>query len=211
MSSSEQGLALEGVTIARGARRLFDDFACAIAPGETLTLMGPSGIGKSTLIAYVAGALPEAFSAQGRVRLDGRRIDDLPIERRRVGILYQDDLLFAHMSVGQNLAFALPPGPPRDERRARVRAALAQAELSGFEDRDPGTLSGGQKARVALLRALLAEPRALLLDEPFSKLDPDLRARMRDFTFAQIAARAIPALLVTHDPADAPGPTIALA
>jgi len=210
MITPAAGLKLDGVSIEIGDRRLFDGFACAIAPGDVLTLMGPSGIGKSSLIAFLAGALPDAFLARGSVHLNGRRIDALPIEKRRVGVLYQDDLLFAHMSVGENLAFAIPAGVSRADRRKRVAAALELAELPGFERRDPATLSGGQKARVALLRALLAEPEALLLDEPFSKLDPELRARVRDFTFAQIAARAIPALLVSHDAADAPSRLIAL-
>lgn len=205
MTTAATGLTLSDVKIAVDGLRLLDGFSCAIAPGETLTLMGPSGVGKSSLLAYVAGALPETFVAEGVVSLDGRRIDQLPIEARRVGVLYQDDLLFAHMSVGENLAFATPAGLSRVERQARVRRALDLAELSGFERRDPATLSGGQKARVALMRALLAEPKALLLDEPFSKLDPELRARTRAFTFAQIAERSIPTLLVTHDPADAPG------
>jgi putative thiamine transport system ATP-binding protein len=91
----------------------------------------------------------------------------------------------------------------RQARRQRIRAALEEAGLEGFEERDPATLSGGQRARVALLRTLLAEPRALLLDEPFSKLDVALRARIRRFVFEHARAQALPTLLVTHDPADA--------
>ncbi|HET8726789.1 MAG TPA: ATP-binding cassette domain-containing protein, partial [Alphaproteobacteria bacterium] len=136
--------------------------------------------------------------------LDGTDIGGLPPERRGIGILFQDDLLFPHLSVGENLAFALPARiAGRSARRARVEAALAEAELDGFADRDPGTLSGGQRTRAALMRTLLAEPRALLLDEPFAKLDGPLKARLRRFVFDHARRRGLPTLLVTHDPDDA--------
>ena len=199
------GLALQEVSIFVGDRPLVSDLSLTIAPGDVQTLMGPSGVGKSSLIAFIAGALPAGFSAEGHVALNGRRLNGLPIEARRIGVLYQDDLLFAHMSVGDNLAFALPAHYRKAERAHRVLAALREAELEDFEARDPATLSGGQKARVSLMRALLAEPEALLLDEPFSKFDDALRERMRNFTFKQIRDRKLPALLVTHDPSDAPG------
>lgn len=120
-------------------------------------------------------------------------------------MLFQDDLLFAHMAVVENLAFALPQQISRQDRREHVARALVEAELEGFAARTPTTLSGGRRARAALMRALLAEPRALLLDEPFARRDVALRGRIRDFTFATIAARGIPALLVTHDEQDVPG------
>jgi putative thiamine transport system ATP-binding protein len=168
------------------------------------TVMGPSGCGKSSLLAFICGTLEPAFEASGAVWLDGVAIHELPPERRRVGILSQDDLLFPHLSVGENLAFALPPGVRgRRERRARIEAALAEADLAGFARRDPATLSGGERARVALMRTLLAEPRALLLDEPFGKLDRPLRDRFRRFMFEHARAAGLPTLLVTHDEADA--------
>ncbi len=113
--------------------------------------------------------------------------------------------MFAHLSVGQNLAFALPASVAGTrERRQRVEQTLADIGLPGFHDRDPATLSGGQRARVSLMRTLLAQPQALLLDEPFSKLDAVLRTQFRAFVFAQIERQRIPTLLVTHDPADVP-------
>jgi len=126
--------------------------------------------------------------------------------------------LFPHLSVGENLAFGLPRGLSSDERRARIEAALADADMETFAERDPATLSGGQRARIALLRTLAAEPRALLLDEPFSKLDARLRERFRRFVFQHATEQSLPTLLVTHDPADAAaaggsvieiGPTVA--
>jgi len=205
------GLLLENVRIAIGARPLFPPLSLHVPRGEVATLMGPSGCGKSSLLAFLCGTLDPALSAAGRVSLDGAPLDGLPPERRRVGILFQDDLLFPHLSVGGNLGFGLPPGLSRAERRARIEAALAEAELPGFAERDPATLSGGQRARVALMRALLAEPRALLLDEPFGRLDAALRARFRAFVLGHAAARGLPVLLVTHDPADAAGRVVHLA
>ena len=197
------GLVLDKVGIAIGGRSLLA-VDVAVAPGRTLTVMGPSGAGKSTLLALVCGALDPAFRAHGRVLLDGRDLSGLPPERRRVGILFQDALLFPHLSVGGNLLVALPRSVRgRERRRARVAEALAQAGLDGMAARDPATLSGGQQARVALMRTLLAEPRALLLDEPFSRLDAGLREQVRRFVFAQTARHGLPTLLVTHDPDDA--------
>ncbi|MCQ8782255.1 ATP-binding cassette domain-containing protein [Mangrovibrevibacter kandeliae] len=197
------GLALDQLSIALGDRTLLV-VDHPVGPGEVLTVMGPSGSGKSTLLAHVGGFLDPAFRARGTVRLDGQDLAPLPPERRRVGLLFQDALLFPHLSVGENLLFGLHPKlKGRAARRAAVEAALAEVELAGFFDRDPATLSGGQQARVALQRSLLAEPRALLLDEPFSRLDAALKSSVRALVFDAVRRRAIPAILVTHDPADA--------
>ncbi|HEY5310654.1 MAG TPA: ATP-binding cassette domain-containing protein [Casimicrobiaceae bacterium] len=197
-------LRLESVRIAIGARTLIAPLDLDVAPGECVTLMGPSGCGKSTLLAYISGALDPAFRATGRILIGSVDITALPPEARQVGILFQDDLLFPHMSVAGNLAFALP-AVVRDRavRRARIEQALAEADLAGFGERDPATLSGGQRARVALMRTLLAGPKALLLDEPFNKLDIALRGEFRRFVFEHVARRELPMLLVTHDEADA--------
>ncbi|MDR5891307.1 ATP-binding cassette domain-containing protein [Halomonas mongoliensis] len=172
-----------------------------VGPGEILSVMGPSGSGKSTLLAFVAGFLAPAFDASGRVLLNGRDITGLPAERRGIGLLFQDPLLFPHLSVAGNLRFGLPRAA-RD-RAARVEAALDAVGLAGFGERDPTTLSGGQQSRVALMRLLLSAPRAVLLDEPFSKLDTALRQEMRQLVFGRLREAGLPSLLVTHDHADA--------
>lgn len=172
-----------------------------VQPGEVLTLMGPSGSGKSTALAAMIGTLSSPFQPSGRIWLAGKDITPLPTHARRIGLMFQDDLLFPHLSVGGNLAFALPPSVRN--RSAAVAKALEDAGLPGFATRDPASLSGGQRARVALLRTLLAEPRALLLDEPFSRLDAGLRGQIRAYVFDQARARGLPVVLVTHDIEDA--------
>ena len=196
-------LKLQSITIALGGRILIDRLEVAISAGEIVTLMGPSGSGKSTLVDFIGGYLDPPFKASGRVFVDGADVTSLQAERRRIGILFQDDLLFPHLSVGDNLAFGISASVKGRARRARVDEALVEAGLAGFANRDPATLSGGQRARAALLRALLAEPRVLLLDEPFSKLDAALGCEFRSFVFDHVRERGVPILLVTHDAADA--------
>jgi putative thiamine transport system ATP-binding protein len=175
-----------------------------VEPGEVLTLMAPSGAGKSTALAAIIGTLPPAFAVTGRILLNDRDLTHLPTRDRHIGILFQDDVLFPHLSVAGNLAFALPAHlRPRAARRARIEAALAAAGLDGYADRDPATLSGGQRARVAMLRTLLAEPCALLLDEPFSRLDTELREQIRSFVLNRARDLGLPTVLVTHDHDDA--------
>ncbi len=194
------GLALSHILIRREDSVLLSIDA-VIRGGEVLTVMGPSGSGKSTLLAFVAGLLDSAFSAEGLVLLDGRDVTHLPPESRRIGLLFQDPLLFPHLSVASNLLFGVARNAP--DRQKKVSDALAAAGLEGYGSRDPATLSGGERARVALLRVLLSEPHALLLDEPFSKLDMTLRNEIRAFVFERVRAAALPTLLVTHDAADA--------
>jgi putative thiamine transport system ATP-binding protein len=182
-------------------RNLVQGLNLNIANGQIGTLMGASGSGKSSILAAVAGTLNEALNFEGTVSLNGKRVDDLPTSQRNIGLLFQDDLLFAHMTVFENLLFAVPAGDKK-LRHASVNQALQEADLTGYGDRDPATLSGGQRARVALMRALLAKPQALLLDEPFSKLDTALRERFKEFVFNHVRACNIPALMVTHDIAD---------
>ena len=200
---AENGLFLDDVTIALNGHRLVA-VAHRVAPGEVLTVMGPSGSGKSSLLAYIGGFLPPAFQASGRVFSGDVELTALPAEDRHAGILFQDPLLFPHMSVGGNLVFAIPEAVKgKAARTALAEAALEGVGLGGMAARDPDTLSGGQKARVALARALLSSPRMLLLDEPFSKLDANLRGQIRELVFSKARAGGLPVLLVTHDEADA--------
>jgi putative thiamine transport system ATP-binding protein len=152
-----EALIAVGVTLALGRRALLRDVSFRVEPGERLAVMGPSGSGKSSLLAFIGGHLDRAFAASGRVYIGEREVTDLPAERRRIGLMFQDDLLFPHLSVGANLAFGLDPAVRgRAKRRARVAEALKEAGLAGFQDRNPATLSGGQRQQTAHERDALA-------------------------------------------------------
>jgi putative thiamine transport system ATP-binding protein len=193
-------LQLQDVRLSLQGRELLQ-LSAELTAGDILCVMGPSGSGKSSLLAFLAGFLAPAFAASGSVLLDGRDVLALPAEQRRIGLLFQDPLLFPHLSVGGNLRFALPAAC--QDKDARVAAALASVGLTGFAERDPATLSGGQKSRVALQRLLLSDPHAVLLDEPFSRLDTALRREVRALVFQTLQAAGLPSVLVTHDPEDA--------
>jgi putative thiamine transport system ATP-binding protein len=193
-------LVLEQICLRAGRRVLLRDWSLEIAAGEVAVLRGLSGIGKSSVLAFISGALPRGVVGSGRVRLHGVPLDALPAHRRGIGMLFQDDLLFPHMSVEENLLFGLHASVRGlAARRAAVAEGLRDIELPGTQARDPVTLSGGQRARVGLLRVLLSRPRALLLDEPFTGLDPALRSRLGALVVAQARARGLPSLWVTHD------------
>ncbi len=196
-------LQLENLYLQLNGSALIAPLSISIAAGEIVTLMGPSGSGKSSILQAVAGGLGAPFAMSGQVFVKGQDVSNTPSARRRIGRLFQDDLLFPHLSVAENLLFGMVRGP-RDQRLAKVNAALREIEMEGFENRAPATLSGGQRQRVALMRSLLAEPDVMLLDEPFSKLDKTLRGAMRELTFSKLKASGTAALLVTHDKADAP-------
>ena len=213
MQQGKIGLSLQKIHIALHGRTLLE-IDTTISPGTVLTIMGPSGSGKSSLLACLAGFLAPDFEASGSIWLNGEEITHLPTEARHMGLLFQDPLLFPHMSVGENLLFALPATVKgRKTREEKMCMALKDISMADCEARDPATLSGGQKARVALARTLLSAPRALLLDEPFSKLDAALRDQMRTLVFDRAHTLGLPCLLVTHDEADAQaagGPIIRL-
>jgi putative thiamine transport system ATP-binding protein len=198
-----QPLILDDVTISLDGKQLVA-VSARVEPGAVLTIMGPSGSGKSSLVAYIGGFLDPVFDATGRVLSGETDLTGLPAEQRHAGILFQDALLFPHMSVCTNIAFGVPASVRgRAARAAIAEAALTGVDLDGFGERDPDTLSGGQKTRVALARVLVSAPRALLLDEPFSRLDAGLREQMRQLVFDKARANGLPVILVTHDQEDA--------
>lgn len=194
-------LVLDNVMVRLDNAILIKPVSLSIASGQVVTLMGPSGCGKSSLLSYIAGDLEPPLSGEGEINVNGQDVKNVAPEARRIGRLFQDDLLFPHLTVGDNLLFGMARGD-RATRETRMREALKEIELDGFEHRRPRTLSGGQRARVALMRALLADPLCMLLDEPFNKLDQELRLTMRKLTFAKLAR--VPCLMVTHDREDAP-------
>lgn len=183
---------------------LFSSLNMTVKKGEILTLMGPSGCGKSTLLDVIAGHLSEEFNYSGEVMLDSVDLNRLPAHKRNVGILFQDDLLFPHLCVWENLAFALPNSIKGNERKIQAMQALEHISLVKLAKSFPDQISGGQRARISLTRMLLAKPKVALLDEPFSKLDKDLRIQFRDWVVEQLKEAHIPALMVTHDKEDVP-------
>ncbi|MFC3832251.1 MULTISPECIES: ABC transporter ATP-binding protein [Deinococcus] len=186
---------------APGLPPVVDDLNLTAAPGELLTLLGPSGCGKTTTLRLIAGLEhPDA----GTVLLDGRDVTHphVPPERRGVGLVFQEYALFPHLDVLGNVAFGLRH-LPRAERLPRARETLALVGLTVFESRFPHQLSGGQQQRVALARALAPRPRVLLLDEPFSNLDAQLRHTTRQEVRAILRRSGTTAILVTHDQEEA--------
>jgi ABC-type Fe3+/spermidine/putrescine transport system ATPase subunit len=184
-----------------GDRTLLHDINLSVASGEIVALLGPSGSGKSTLLAIVAG-LQQPLG--GSVWFDGRDITHLPPEQRRFALMFQDFALFPHLNVLDNVAFGLVEQRlAKSEARAKALEMLVLFGLADHAWHKVWHLSGGEQQRVALARALITQPRALLLDEPFSALDADLRASLRDEFKARIQAAGMPTLLVTHDEQEA--------
>lgn len=169
----------------------------AVSKGEILALLGPSGSGKSTVLRAVAGL--EEVTA-GRVLIDGADVAAVPVHKRGCGMVFQSPQLFPHRNVGRNVAFGIEKsGLTRDERTDRVNGLLDLVGLAGFSDRPITTLSGGQAQRVALARSLAPQPRILLLDEPLSALDTDLRRELADELRQILRRAAASAIYVTHD------------
>jgi spermidine/putrescine ABC transporter ATP-binding subunit len=190
-------LRLEGVSKRFGETVALNDARLRIAPGEFVTLLGPSGCGKTTLLNLIAGFI-EADS--GEIFLDGRPITHVPTWERDIGMVFQNYALFPHMNVARNVAYGLRMrGVSRAEIADRVTAALAMVKLGGMMDRRPRELSGGQQQRVALARALVIDPKVLLLDEPLSALDKNLRAEMQ-IELRELQQRlGVTTIFVTHD------------
>ncbi|MCU7553256.1 ATP-binding cassette domain-containing protein [Alteromonas sp. ASW11-19] len=199
-------LALNNLTIYRHGEPLLS-IDVTVPPGQVVAVMGPSGAGKSTLLDAICGQLSDPFSYSGDIILNDQRMNTVAAHRRNMGILYQDALLFEHMTVGENIAFALPrhvhAKTTAAERHEQIAEQLSSVGLADLQDRAVQTLSGGQQARVALLRTLAAQPAAVLLDEPFARLDAARKDQLRHWVFDTIVQRGLPALMVTHDPNDA--------
>ncbi|KKD59656.1 ABC transporter ATP-binding protein [Grimontia sp. AD028] len=197
-------LSVQNLTIKSNQATLVTGMSFLVENGDVLSIMGPSGCGKSTLLSAVAGHLSPEFDCEGDILVNGQNIQLLPAEKRAVGILFQDDLLFPHLNVWQNLAFGLPDTMSAAEKKERALATLQEIELADIAFKAPDQISGGQRARISLMRTLLSHPKVILLDEPFSKLDKPLRKSFRAFVFKQIKNRNIAAVMVTHDEDDVP-------
>ena len=186
-----------------GDRLLLDRLSLSVAPGESLALLGPSGCGKTTTLRLLAGLDP---ASSGRIRLDGEDVTGRPAGQRQVAMVFQSYALYPHLSVLGNLELGLEVrGVPAAERRQRIAEVLALLQLEGLELRRPAQLSGGQRQRVALARALLRQPRLMLLDEPMSNLDAQLRDQLRPELRALLQRAGHPVIHVTHDQQEAMG------
>ena len=198
-----QVLELDGVSKSYGSERVIRELSLSVADGELLTVLGPSGCGKTTTLRLIAGLeRPDS----GVVRLDGEPVAGdgrfAPPERRDVGVVFQEFALFPHMTAEENVAFGIRD-LPEAEREARVDELLELVDLEAQRDQQPDELSGGQQQRVALARSLAPEPEILLLDEPFSNLDVDLRVRMREEVRSILKETGVTAISVTHDQEEA--------
>src|ERR671922_1113576 len=199
--AADLAVRLRGVTKRYGPVTAVDGIDLDIREGELLTLLGPSGSGKTTTLRMIAGfELP----TEGAIHLGGVDVTRRPPFDRDVNTVFQDYALFPHMTVAGNVGYGLRVRKvPRDERRERVRAALRQVRLEGFDERRPAQLSGGQRQRVALARALVNRPRVLLLDEPLGALDLKLRQQMQQELRAIRGEVGITFVYVTHDQEEA--------
>jgi putative spermidine/putrescine transport system ATP-binding protein len=199
--ANDAAVTFNQVTKTFGEVKALDNVSLAISRGEFMTLLGPSGCGKTTLLKLAAGFLgPD----KGSVAIDGKCVNEVPTYKREIGMMFQNYALFPHMSVAENIAYGLKTRHvPRADIRKRVTEALALVKLAGMDDRKPKQLSGGQQQRVALARALVINPTVLLLDEPFSALDKNLRASMQ-IELREIQRKlGLTTIFVTHDQSEA--------
>ena len=195
-------LELQKLSLRWPDKPLLSDFSLTVTSGKIAMIQGPSGCGKSTLLSAIAGTSDTNLTITGDIILAKKRLNEAPPQHRRIAILFQEALLFPHLTVAQNLGFGLPSHMTRAQRTTAITDALSQAGLDSYGDKDPAHLSGGQKARIAMMRAMLSAPHALLMDESFASLDPNLRAQFGTFVATTIARQNIPALLISHHPED---------
>jgi len=199
--SDDATVRLLGASKRFGEITALEDATLSIRRGELMTLLGPSGCGKTTLLNLVAGFLA---ADRGEIEIDGKRVNDLPTYKREIGMMFQNYALFPHMSIADNVGYGLRMrGIAKPDLKRRVAEALSLVRLTGVEDRRPHQLSGGQQQRVALARALVISPKVLLLDEPFSALDRNLRASMQ-IEIKEIQRQlGVTTIFVTHDQGEA--------
>jgi ABC-type Fe3+/spermidine/putrescine transport system ATPase subunit len=203
LGTSTGGAAVEfrDIDIAYGKFVAVRDFSLAIAKGSFVTLLGPSGCGKTTILRSIAGLVD---ISSGQISIGGRRVDDIPIYKRNIGLVFQSYALFPHKTVFDNVAFGLKyRNVPKAEIARKVGQALDMVRLPGSEKKLPSQLSGGQQQRIALARAIVFEPEVLLLDEPLSALDANMREEMRVEIKKIQKATGITAIFVTHDQEEA--------
>ncbi|SIP88909.1 ABC transporter ATP-binding protein [Bosea sp. TND4EK4] len=201
LSSRSIGIEIDGLVKRFGAVKAVDSVSLAVEPGEFLALLGPSGSGKTTILMAIAGF---EYPDEGRIRVGGEDITWVPPSRRNLGMVFQKYTLFPHMSVLENIAFPLKMrGVGRAEREERARAALSTVRLDGYGERKPSQLSGGQQQRVAIARAIVYKPRVLLMDEPLSALDKNLREEMQIETKHLQREIGVTVVFVTHDQTEA--------
>ena len=194
-------LALDNITLTLDGKRILDDISFEVHDGEFVSVLGESGAGKSTTLKVIAGII---YQDKGRVLFDGQAIDDEPAHKRGCAIVFQDIRLFPNMNVRDNVAFSLKMQHVGKQERYRIADEMLEAvQLAGMGDRRTHELSGGQQQRVALARALAGKPRAMLLDEPFSGLDEQLRDDMRRLVLDLHERFGMTTLMVTHDPDEA--------
>lgn len=199
--SAATALVCQGLSKTFGDTQALVDFTLSVPEGQIVALLGPSGCGKTTALRLIAGfdaADSGSLAIAGRTVFQGNH--SVPPEKRNVGMVFQEGALFPHLTVEQNIAYGLPRG---NERKERVNRVLALVGLQDFGHRMPHQLSGGQQQRVALARALAPQPELLLLDEPFSNLDPSLREQVRRDVLEILRASNVTAIFVTHDQEEA--------
>ena len=190
-------ITLEHISLGYQGTPILRDLDLLIPSGAFFSLIGKSGCGKTTLIKAIAGLLP---IANGRILFDEKDTANTPVEHRQISVLFQDVRLFTHLSVRDNVAFGMKmQGVSRRERYEQASTLLAMVELAGYETRAVSELSGGQQQRVALARALAVKPRLLLLDEPFTSLDSELKTQMQRLVRRIHDEQSLTTLLVTHD------------
>lgn len=194
-------LELSGIHVSLSGKEILHDISIGVEKGALVTLLGPSGCGKSTLLKIIAGILPQD---RGRVEIGDECADSLPPHKRGTTVVFQDTRLFPHMTAAENVGFPLRmKGARREEYLLEAAAFLEHVQLGGLDKRRPHQLSGGQQQRVALARALAAKPKVLLLDEPFSGLDENLREDMRRLLLELHREFGMTTVLVTHDSGEA--------